>query len=151
MSKTLSIDIGLRGGLAFWLDDTLKCAMPMPVVKTGNKRTIDFDKLAEVVVNFHPHNIIIENVHAFPRQGVCSVFSFGVQKGFLLGVAATLRAFVVQIDPGTWKRQLGLIGQSKAVSLQLAHINRGIQVLKTRAKINHITLSDRTTIHPYPF
>jgi len=52
--------------------------------------------------------IMIENVHAMPKQGVSSSFSFGVGYGVWRGIIATLGIPYHRVEPTVWKKALGL-------------------------------------------
>jgi crossover junction endodeoxyribonuclease RuvC len=51
---------------------------------------------------------VIEDVHAMPRQGVSSVFSFGRSLGVAEGVVAGAGLAITYVSPAKWKRALGL-------------------------------------------
>ena len=50
---------------------------------------------------------IIESVHAFPGQGVTSMFSFGRNYGFLRGVLVSLRIPFIEVTPQKWMKYFG--------------------------------------------
>jgi crossover junction endodeoxyribonuclease RuvC len=57
--------------------------------------------------------VVVENVHAMPGQGVCSMFSFGKSTGVALGAVYTLfGSDIVEVSPQKWQnwftRELGL-------------------------------------------
>jgi crossover junction endodeoxyribonuclease RuvC len=52
--------------------------------------------------------IYMEDVHSMPKQGVVSTFTFGVNTGIVLGVAAGLELGVELVRPPEWKNALGL-------------------------------------------
>src|SRR5688572_28563786 len=103
----LGIDPGLDGGLGWLtLDDRYVNAIPMPVVKIGKKRQIDRWRLVEFLRVLGPQYIqccVIEEVHAMPKQGVTSMFTFGMGYGVVLGVLAGLDIHVNPVAPVTWK------------------------------------------------
>jgi Holliday junction resolvasome RuvABC endonuclease subunit len=57
---------------------------------------------------YEPDCLIIEQVHAMPRQGVSSTFQFGVSYGIVIGCAYTLGFDVEFVTPQKWKKALGL-------------------------------------------
>ena len=67
----------------------------------------DCAKLDPAIVARHTL-VTIENVHAMPKQGVASSFSFGVGYGIWRGIIAALRLPCERVEPTTWKRLLGL-------------------------------------------
>lgn len=52
--------------------------------------------------------VVLEAVHAMPRQGVASSFNFGVSYGVLLGVVAARRLRLETVTPARWKRDMRL-------------------------------------------
>ncbi len=69
---------------------------------------------------------VIEKVRALPpaqgrrRAGTQSSFNFGRSYGEVIGLCAGLDIPLDYIDPTTWKRRAGLIGEDKAASMDLA-------------------------------
>ena len=61
----------------------------------------------------------VEKVGAMHGQGVTSMFSFGQNYGFILGVLAALGIGVQLVPPGTWKKEFSLIGKDKAASIEV--------------------------------
>jgi crossover junction endodeoxyribonuclease RuvC len=55
----------------------------------------------------HKLTAIIEKVHAMPKQGVTSVFTFGRNYGFLRGVITSLSIPFVDVTPQKWQKELG--------------------------------------------
>jgi hypothetical protein len=52
--------------------------------------------------------VVIEDVHAMPKQGVTSSFNFGRSKGVVEGVFAGAGRPIEYVSPATWKRALHL-------------------------------------------
>ena len=50
----------------------------------------------------------MENVHAFPGQGVVSAFSFGENFGFWKGLLAAHDIRVEYVEPRVWQKSLGV-------------------------------------------
>ena len=74
----------------------------------------DFDKASIVslfaAVAHMPEGAIccLEKVHAMPKQGSVSMFSFGENYGWLKGVLDACRIPFQEIPPQTWKKEFGL-------------------------------------------
>ena len=122
----LGIDPGLSGGLA--LVDAASGALdvihPMPVSEAkwlSTKRRLDVASLADLLSRLRNYTdfAAIENVHAMPKQGVVSVFTFGEQFGVIRGILAALKYKAQLIEPSVWKAELNL-SQNKNESLDLA-------------------------------
>lgn len=62
---------------------------------------------------------VIEDVHAMPKQGVSSVFSFGRSLGVAEGVMAGEGLAIAYVSPARWKRGMGL-SADKGVSRRRA-------------------------------
>ena len=74
----------------------------------------DFDK-AEILSVLHdvarePDKAIccLEKVHAMPKQGSVSMFTFGENYGWLKGVLDAFRIPFQEIQPQRWKKEFGL-------------------------------------------
>lgn len=72
-------------------------------------------------VKNEPHVIYLERVHAMPRQGVVSMFNFGMNYGYIRGLLTSLQLNFIDITPQAWQK--GLVHKTEGVSkpsLQLA-------------------------------
>lgn len=107
MSVTVGVDPGKSGAIAL-LDSygQLVTIYDMPV--TGNIVSaqllagLDFWGLDDF------GTVVIEDVHAMPKQGVSSSFSFGRSLGAVEGVFAGAGRPITYVSPAKWKRALGL-------------------------------------------
>ena len=63
--------------------------------------------------------VVIEKVHAMPRQGVTSSFNFGRGFGVVEGVFAAMGRPVTYVSPAKWKKAMGLTAD-KGVSRRRA-------------------------------
>ncbi len=85
-------------------------------------------ELAVFLLQYNPTDLqaIVEKVRALPpaqgrrRAGTQSSFNFGQSYGEVIGLCAGLDIPLDYIDPTTWKRRAGLIGEDKAASMDLA-------------------------------
>lgn len=66
-------------------------------------------------------DIVVEDVHAMPGQGVSSTFKFGVAFGGAMAVAERLEGETVFVSPRLWKKHMGL-DSDKDRSLEMARI-----------------------------
>lgn len=76
-----------------------------PVIKAKSKIFFDISAFARLVLETSPTMIAIEKVHAMPKQGVVSTFSFGENYGVLKGVAAALQIPLVEYRPQEWQAE----------------------------------------------
>jgi len=113
--RIIGIDPGLNGGIAI-LDGTLQSVYRMPV----HDGQINVDTLIEIINDYPPHAIVIEEQQAMPKQGVSSTFKTGMNYGILLGVVESLLHPLVKMKPSEWKKVNGLIGKDKEASRRLA-------------------------------
>ena len=75
---------------------------------------------------------VIEKVHSMPRQGVKSMFTFGMQYGFCRAMLIAHSFSFREVAPGVWQRKMGcLSGGDKKVTYRRA------QELFPNIKITH--------------
>ena len=123
----LGVDPGLSGALAFYCaaDDHLVIHdMPVFAIKVGRarRRMLDIAALRDFVDGYHSvvDHAWIENVHALPKQGVASSFTFGQTFGATLALLHAFHIAYDRVTPQTWKRHFGLLGQPKDRSRETA-------------------------------
>jgi len=119
----LGIDPGLDGALAvvnergefMQVDDA-------PTTRKGKRDYLlqDMVLLLDTITHLDGVQAGIERVHAFPGQGVTSMFSMGHGFGIWKGILATCDIPFVLIEPAVWKRSSGLLGKDKEASRLLA-------------------------------
>ena len=111
--RVLGLDPGATGALAM-IDTELAalvvCDMPSTLIKVGkqHRRQISEFWLADILRVYEPDAAWIERVHALPKQGVTSSFSFGLSYGLARGVLAALGVPVQLVTPQEWKREFRL-------------------------------------------
>jgi crossover junction endodeoxyribonuclease RuvC len=111
--RVLGVDPGAGGALAMFdtdLQALVVCDMPVARVRAGKtlRRQISESWLADILKNYQPDCAWIERVHALPKQGVTSSFSFGVAYGLVRGVLGGLGVPVTLVTPNEWKRAFRL-------------------------------------------
>jgi crossover junction endodeoxyribonuclease RuvC len=138
----LGIDPGATGGLAE-LDDTGHVVQVLPMPMLGKE--IDVDTLAGVVHGLPDGSrVIVESVHAFPKQGVSGVFRFGFSTGTIHGVVRGARVPLDTVHPQTWmKVGPGATGGDKAVTAAWAgRTFPGTQIVLPRCRKAHEGICD---------
>src|SRR4029077_7109408 len=80
---------------------------------------LDSTAFAHALSDMRVEALVVENVHAMPRQGVSSTFKFGMGVGIIHGVAGALRLPLTLVTPRAWKAFHGL-RPDKEASRQLA-------------------------------
>lgn len=123
--KYLGIDPGYSGAAAL-LD-----------ASGGLVGTIKLDSTERDVADFLAHCresddvfAILERVHAFPKQGVSSVFRFGMSYGFLRGALIALRIPFEEATPRKWQTLLGCLsgGDKNVTKARAQQLFPGIKV-----------------------
>lgn len=116
MKKTLicGVDPGLHhGAVAFYNFETkeLDSVWDIPTkVKKNGKKEIDTFTLTQII-DLRASSVIlavIEEVHAMPKQGVSSTFTFGYATGIVTGVIAGFNIPVIRTPAAVWKMVTGL-------------------------------------------
>ena len=69
---------------------------------------IDAAVIAHALSDMKVERVVVENVHAMPKQGLSSTFKFGMACGIIRGVAGALRLPLTPVTPQTWKAFHGL-------------------------------------------
>ena len=123
----IGIDPGIQGALALLADDnTLIEVVDMPVMALGKtKRQVNAAELGKIMISWQKGFIgtypaYLEQVSAFPGQGVTGMFNFGMSYGVVQGILGALQIPVVLVTPQAWKKRAGLIGKDKDYARTLA-------------------------------
>lgn len=114
----IGIDPGLTGAIACLHADTgaLIWVEDMPVI---DKR-INAAALGDLLDPEVGAMVVVEAVHAMPKQGVSSSFNFGHSLGVIHGVIGALALPQCNVTPQEWKKHHRLIGTTKGASRQRA-------------------------------
>ncbi len=100
MLQIIGIDPGASGGIAaIHGDATYVSAIPETEHDTC-------DLLRSLRMGEYQCHAYIEKVHAFPGQGVASMFKFGRGYGFLRGCLVALGIPFEEVSPAVWQRDL---------------------------------------------
>ena len=124
MVQILGIDPGKSGGLAVVTRTELVDGIRMPIIRVGQKDAVDGRALWRWLEGHAIDAVVIEAVHAMPRQGVTSSFQFGRMLGGVEAVVMALGAPVHYVSPAKWKRAMGL-SSDKADSISAAKLRFG--------------------------
>jgi hypothetical protein len=98
-----ALDPGVKGGIASLEIDLAMRPILLDVI------TFCDNELKEQVMKIKKYvalsdEVYVENVHSMPKQGVKSTFTFGVQKGIILGIVLSLEKELYLVDPREWKK-----------------------------------------------
>lgn len=112
-SKRIGIDPGASGAIVV-LDDNQPIAwLNMPLIKIGTSTRVN---AATIAAFLEPHKgtpVFLELVHAMPKQGGTSGFTFGHAAGVVQGLVQGAGHPLTMITPQKWKKAAGLIGTEK--------------------------------------
>jgi hypothetical protein len=64
---------------------------------------IDCPTFARALRQMKVERIVVENVHAMPKQGISSTFRFGMGCGIIHGIAGALQLPLTLVAPTQWK------------------------------------------------
>ncbi|HDY86564.1 MAG TPA: hypothetical protein ENH82_00430 [bacterium] len=103
----IGIDPGKSGGMAVLTKD----GVLEKVDKFKDLTLTDLYELFRHIDYVYNAFAFIENVHAMPKQGVTSVFTFGKQYGGLLMALTCFRIPYEKITPVKWQRALGCLSK----------------------------------------
>ena len=112
MPAFVGIDPGLSGAVALWDTDHKRLRVwDMPVLKIQGKSVLNEPILADTLSSltvWPDVQVFVEQVHAMPRQGVTSMFSFGMSYGIVKGILAALDLPTTYVTPQAWQRRMGV-------------------------------------------
>jgi len=110
------VDPGVTGGLAVIHKGKLAAVEAMPV-HDGRADGMGID---ELLSEWEPDVVYVEDTHAMPKNGSMASFSLGLNTGIVLGAIQSNRFRLVRVRPQVWKKGMGLIGKDKTASRGLA-------------------------------
>lgn len=99
----IGIDPGMKGGIScLSKDGRIIWVKPMPV----NTKEINMPGIIELLnrESLHCSMVAIEQCQAMPKQGVCSMFNYGVGYGMLKGLVHGLKLPMMTLKPREWQR-----------------------------------------------
>jgi crossover junction endodeoxyribonuclease RuvC len=114
----LGIDPGITGGIACLRPDGRIEAYDIPTVDGS----VDVDTLVRRIRALEPGLAIIEKAQAMPKQGVVSVFKYGVAFGALCALVAVSNIPHHLVSPRKWKGYFGLDAdkeRSRALAIRM--------------------------------
>ncbi len=92
------------------------------------------------IVNNKRHLILLEKVHAFPGQGVSSMFTFGANYGGWKALLEVYELSFLEISPQTWqKKVLGSVPKGEAKQRAREYIKKRYPKLELKKTDDAIT------------
>lgn len=146
MKCVLGIDPGQTGGLAAIMGEQV-AVWPMPLAG----KDIDLGEVARIMRSCVPDVVVIEKVHAMPKQGVSSTFKFGEGYGGIKGVAAALHLRIELVTPQAWQKLI-LSGTTRDKDAAVAYVRRAYpsaELVRKGCRIPHSGVADALCIAEY--
>ena len=103
----IGIDPGKNGGIGAIYSNGESYAVKCP------ETVQDMVEELSDIKNVHKAKLAIEKAHAFPGQGVTSMFTFGKGYGQWLGIIAAMGISYVEISPFKWQKHYGNFPKDK--------------------------------------
>jgi hypothetical protein len=114
MNLIIGIDPGAHGAAAFFHNQALTWIVSFDKDPDWRALLFSYCKFLQ------PDYAVLEEVHAWRRDGKKSAFSFGRRRGEVETVLHLAKCPVQLIQPQEWQRRLGLLRKDKAYSKKLA-------------------------------
>ena len=119
----IGIDPGINGGIAILENREVVLAFKPPtkkvLVNKKEKKEIDFDLVCQEFEAFTDSVCYIEKSQPMSKQGVTSMFNYGVGYGSYKGILTALKIPFQEIRPQTWKKEFDLTSD-KSLSILTA-------------------------------
>lgn len=107
----ISIDPGLSGAIAVFIDDLLIAVVDTPthelIRNNKTKRQISASGLASIFKDHGPNHVVVEKVTAMPGNGATSMFSFGRSFGLIEGIVGAFEIPATYVMPSVWTKGIG--------------------------------------------
>ena len=104
--RVLGVDPGAVSGAYALIDHGIVTPIvdDIPVVD----RQVDAAEWGRIVARLKPDVAVVEQVGAMPKQGVASMFKFGMGCGLIRGVLAGAGVPIISVTPAKWKKHFSL-------------------------------------------
>ena len=136
------IDPGKKGGLSIIFEDGAIRSVPLT-----HGSLISYCKAFEGATDVR---FCIEAVHAMPKQGVRSVFTFGEEYGYIKGVLEAYGVSYQEIPPERWKKEFGLNTDKKKSIEVCKALFPNVNLLATeRSKVEHDGMAESLLLAEY--
>ena len=118
----VAIDPGISGAAAALSKGGFVDVIDLPTLGCGKKRMLDTVKLHGWISGVRPDRLVLEGVHSMPKQGVVSVFRFGMAVGIIRAVCEMWldKGDIEWVEPAVWKGYFQLPGKDKEAARQMA-------------------------------
>lgn len=121
----IGIDPGKSGAICAIRGKEILLLEKCPTLKNGTKQDYDVQEMCKIMSKLQVMSPIayVERVHAMPKQGVCSMFDFGMGYGIWLGLLHAMKIPFVTVPPQSWKKVL-LEGTDKSKTAAIQRVQR---------------------------
>ena len=110
----IGIDPGAKGALAVvQKGDVAKMLIGVYPFSLESYRTV----LADLKKSGEDLLAAVEDVHAMPKQGVTSMFNFGVGFGFIQGVLSAFGIPFELVRPQKWKKEFSISDKNESIAV----------------------------------
>lgn len=103
----IGIDPGKKGGIAV-IDGDIAFTIPWDDQKFINEMEC---------IRREPCIVCLEHVSAMPKQGVTSMFNFGVSFGFIQGVLTAFGIPFELVKPQKWKKEFSISDKNESIAV----------------------------------
>jgi hypothetical protein len=145
--RIVGIDPGKTGALVTIYNDRSLEILPF-------KKTDDLTKAVAIIMCeiALAEKIYLENVHAFPGQGVSATFTFGVNVGRIQGLIISQNQTWESVTPTLWQKTLGLTGPypTKVLRKQ-AHVKKAKELFPDYKDLITLDTADAILIAEYGY
>ena len=117
----IGIDPGAKGGIAY-IDGETAQATPY-----SNQALLELCQLFQGRAW-----VFVEYVHAMPGQGVTSMFTFGRNYGYILGVLDAFQMPWTAVEPRLWKKHFGVTSDKQTSIAKCKELYPEINLLPTK-------------------
>lgn len=107
----IGVDVGFKGGISVLdlnLKDQTKSSVidiiKMPIVQIKDKPHLDRARIRDIFSEYPEAMVVIEAVHAMPKQGVVSTFRFGEQYDCFQTICVCQYREYHLVTPQKWKK-----------------------------------------------
>lgn len=136
----IGIDPGKGGAIAVISDDKT-------VIATA---TFSEEAYRAIVSENRNSFAVVEDVHAMPKQGVTSMFNFGYNKGWIMGLLYANLVSVELVSPQKWKKIFSLNGEKQKSIERAKQLFPCVSLLATpRCKKAHDGLAEALLMAEY--
>ena len=111
MVTILGIDPGLNGAFAIWRDGDIAWVSDLPRFP----KSLNVHGFVAVLQGYSIDFAMLEEVHAMPKQGVTSMFTFGRACGAIEGVLGALQIPYQHVRPRVWQKRHSITAKANAV------------------------------------